>query len=244
MIARALFRTGTAAALAIALLLLASGLQGDHAGGRISVESSGAVAGPLVRTADSVPDRAATRLLLAESAQGTYIAEILAERDSALARWPDRGDSPLTVWIQPVSAIAGWSESYVNQVRDAFVQWDTLHLPVRFVFTRDSVAADIHVTFINQFDEEISGRTTWARDDSWCITDADIVLAVFHHNGPRLDDEAMRAMSMHEVGHLLGLDHTRDDTSIMAPRVRVRALSAADRATVRLLYALPPGGVR
>jgi hypothetical protein len=30
----------------------------------------------------------------------------------------------------------------------------------------------------------------------------------------------------------------------MAARVRVRDLSAADKATMRLIYALPPGSVR
>lgn len=51
----------------------------------------------------------------------------------------------------------------------------------------------------------------------------------------------MRAIALHEVGHLLGLDHTTDQTSVMAARVRVRELSAADHATARLVYALPPG---
>ena len=32
-------------------------------------------------------------------ATGTYIGEILAERDSALARWPDRMTQPLRVWV-------------------------------------------------------------------------------------------------------------------------------------------------
>src|SRR5256885_625457 len=68
--------------------------------------------------------------------------------------------------------------------------------------------------------------------------------AVRRHQGEVLDEEAMRAMALHEIGHLLGLDHTQDATSIMAPKVRVRDLSAADRATVRLLYSLPPGPVR
>ena len=70
------------------------------------------------------------------------------------------------------------------------------------------------------------------------------MLAVHHRNGPALDDDAMHALALHEVGPLLGLDHTEDATSIMAARVRVRGLSNADRATVRLLYTLPPGGVR
>jgi hypothetical protein len=115
---------------------------------------------------------------------------------------------------------------------------------VRFAFTSDSARADVHVTFIDHFDEPISGRTKWARDDNWWITNADIVLAVHHQGGSALDDDAMHAMALHEFGHLLGLDHTEDATSIMAPRVRVRELSSADSATVRLLYTLPPGGVR
>jgi len=169
---------------------------------------------------------------------------MLAERDSALARWPDRGGEPLSVWIQPTSSITGWNGDFVNDVRGAFREWDALALPVRFAFTSDSSSADVHVNFVDHFDEEISGRTKWARDDDLWITDADIVLAVYHRNGPILDNDAMRAMSLHEVGHLLGLDHTTDATSIMAPKVRVRTLSPADRATVRLLYTLPPGGVR
>ncbi|HEX3868652.1 MAG TPA: matrixin family metalloprotease, partial [Gemmatimonadaceae bacterium] len=62
--------------------------------------------------------------------------------------------------------------------------------------------------------------------------------------GELLDEDSMRAMAMHEIGHLLGLDHTSDELSIMAPKVRVRELSDADRATVRLLYSLPAGSFR
>lgn len=175
---------------------------------------------------------------------GTYINEILLERDSALARWPDRRGNPLTVWIQPQSPVADFRTSYTTVVRDAFESWDELHLPVQFTFVDDSAGAEVHVTWIDRFAEPISGRTRWSRDDSWLITDANITLAVHHNSGDQLDDDAMRAMALHEIGHLLGLDHTTDSTSIMAPRVRVRELSDVDRATARLLYALPAGSVR
>jgi hypothetical protein len=232
-----------AAALTLALLPLSGATRAPAA--RTSVASGGVVAKPLTpKAAERERVKADVRRRLAERGTGTYIGEMLAERDSALARWPERRDNPITVWIQPSSAIPDWAEAYVTSVRDAVSDWNALDLPVRFAFENDSARADVHVSFIDQFEEAISGRTKWERDDSWWITDADIVLAVHHRNGPALDDDAMHALALHEVGHLLGLDHTEDATSIMAARVRVRALSNADRATVRLLYTLPPGGVR
>jgi hypothetical protein len=225
------------AAVLLAALPLSSAVHPAHT--RTNVASGGAVGRELTPEA-----RAAVRRQLRERGQGTYIAEMLAERDSALARWHDLKGKPLKVWIQPSADINDFRPDFAAGVRDAFLGWDSLRLPVRFAFTPDSATADVHVTFIDHFDEPISGRTKWARDDDWWIIGGDIVLAVHHHNGIALDDESMKAMALHEIGHLLGLDHTTDSTSIMAPKVRVRDLSLADRATVRLLYTLPPGAVR
>jgi len=201
-----------------------------------------AVVAPLTRLVDE--DRADVKRRVRDGEAGTYIGDILRERDSSLARWPDRHGIPLTVWIQPRSSVKDYTTSYLASVRSAFQEWGAVHLPIRFSFVDDSADAEVHVSWIDHFNEPISGRTRWARDDDWVITDANITLAVHHNQGEQLDEEAMRAMAMHEIGHLLGLDHTTDSLSIMAPKVRVRELSAADRATVRLLYALPAGPLR
>ncbi|ODT01891.1 MAG: hypothetical protein ABS52_15860 [Gemmatimonadetes bacterium SCN 70-22] len=180
---------------------------------------------------------------LALGAAGTYIGEVLAAHDSALARWPDRQGAPLRIWVQPSAEIPDWSPASVDIVRDAFVEWGESGIPLNFSFVRDSASADVRVTWIDRFNEAISGKTLWSHDDRWTILEASIVLAVHHRTGETLDASATRAIALHEVGHLIGLDHTADTTSIMTPKVRVKTLSSADRATAQLLYLLPAGPI-
>jgi hypothetical protein len=180
---------------------------------------------------------------LQEARHDTYINDVLASHDSALARWPDRAGVPLRVWVQPSSRHQGFDPVVVPVVRQAFVEWANTGIPIMFTFVSDSSMADVRVTWIDKFNESISGKTLWAHDDGWWIIDANIQLAVHHHSGDVLDTTSIRAIAMHEVGHLIGLDHTGDTTSIMAPKVRVRDLSSADRATAQLLYSLPAGRV-
>ena len=187
------------------------------------------------------------RRRLRDGAAGTYVNELLLQRDSALARWPDRRTKPLRVWVQPNTPTSPTSDSsaaFPEIVRTAFNEWMTTGIPLSFAFVDDSSKADVHVTWIDRFDEQISGKTLWAHDDDWWIVEANIVLAIHHRGGEPLDTSAVRAIALHEVGHLIGLDHTSDAANIMTPKVRVKELSDADRATARLLYALPAGKVK
>ncbi|GAC1517300.1 MAG: hypothetical protein NVS1B4_16990 [Gemmatimonadaceae bacterium] len=218
---------------------------------RTRVESAGVLGGDAVADAEEPaasrrrrPDVGEVQRRLRRGQTGTYIGEILLSRDSALARWPERTKDPLRVWVQPQSRVADWEPVFADRVRTAFAEWSVCGIPVRFAFTSDSARADVHVTWLDHFDEPISGKTKWARDENWWIVDGDIAIAVHHNGGEPLDDSAIHAIALHEVGHLLGLDHTADSTNIMTPRVRARSLTSADRATMRLLYELPPGTIR
>ena len=199
---------------------------------------------PVTEAISASRDNEEIRRRLREGSAGTYVNELLVERDSALARWPDRRAKPLRVWVQPNSPMLDFSTDYPGIVRSAFEEWGTTGIPLAFSFVRDSTKADVHVTWIDRFDEQISGKTLWAHDDDWWIVEANIVLAVHHRGGEPLDSSAVRAIALHEIGHLLGLDHTQDAANIMTPKVRVKELSEPDRATARLLYKLPPGKVK
>ena len=184
------------------------------------------------------------RQRLEHGAPGTYIAELLLRRDSSLIRWPERPDRPLAVFVADGASLVDWRPEYVSAVASALAAWTRAGVPLDFRLIDDPTRADVRVAWIDRFAQPISGRTVWSRDDRWWLVDGTVTLALHHSDGAPLDADQMRALALHEVGHLIGLDHTGDPDNVMAPRVRVRELSAADAATARLLYSVPAGRVR
>lgn len=243
------FRRLTLIAASVATALVAGAATAPRAHpvhGRTTVTSNdGTVAAErLFSRKDRKRARAEVRRRIAEEGEGTYITDILADHDSSLARWPERLDKPITVWIQPSSTVKGWRPEFVGIARQAFADWEETGIPLSFTFVEDSASAEVHLAWIDHFREPISGRTLWARDDDWWILDGRISIAMHHRTGETLDPSAIKAITLHEIGHLIGLDHTRDPATIMTPKVRVRQLTLQDKATVRLLYTLPAGAVR
>jgi Matrixin len=184
------------------------------------------------------------RVRLTNGALGTYIDDLVNARDSAITRWPDRLSAPLRVWIAEAEDVPGWNSDFMPAVRDAFETWVHVGVPVHFTFVVDSSTADVHVGFVERFDNGISGKTTWSRNAAYWLVSSEITLGVAHPTGGPVSPPQMRAIALHEVGHLLGLDHSRDLDNIMSARIRVRDLTEADRATVRLLYSVPAGSVK
>ena len=172
-----------------------------------------------------------------------YFADYLLVRDSTVRRWTDRQGEPIRVWVQPARALAGWDDAFPAMVEDAFEEWNAVGLPLRFRFVDDSAAAEVRVVWTERLSQGESGRTVWWSTPTGQIRRAQVTLAMHASDGATQHPRALRAVALHEIGHVLGLGHTHDARDIMAPWVEVATLSDADRATARILYRLPTGRI-
>ncbi len=190
-------------------------------------------------------DRADVLARLATDGPGTYIDALVAT-DSMLRRWTDRNGMPIRVWVPTSSPIRGWSADQPESVRGAFRAWER-ELPVQFTFVNDSTDADVLVAWVSRLaGEQQVGNSSRSYDADGRILHADITLSILGRDDQLLPARTARIAALHEVGHVLGLEHSPDQRDVMVARYDGQAagLSSADVATARLLYALPSGPVR
>jgi hypothetical protein len=198
-------------------------------------------AGPAARNIAIVSrDRATIGEILSLGSANTYIARLLADRDSTIERWPEHIDQPLRVWIDSSETLTGVQMEFPSAVRAAFAEWSATGIPLRFSYVPSPRDADIRVRWTDHLERK-TGSTTWRTDRHGWLLSGDILLATHISDGHDLDARGMRAIALHEVGHSLGLSHSDDATDVMASLVRVDSLSAVDRGTIQLLYTLPAG---
>jgi hypothetical protein len=188
--------------------------------------------------------RAEIRRRIRASAGLTYMNDIVAESaDSEIHRWDGRVGSPVRVLLTP-STTANFQPAFLDEVRAAFQRWIEAGVPVRFTFDTDSASAEVRFQWRIQFEGARSGQTDLLWDEEGRLTGGTVTLATFDPKGQPLGPDDVRVIAMHEIGHLLGLDHSHDTGDIMYAQPMVRDLSPHDIATVQLLYDLAPGSLR
>lgn len=188
--------------------------------------------------------RSEIRRRIRASASLTYLNEIVAASgDSSLHRWDGRVSTPVRVLLVPAS-VANFQPAFLDAVRGALERWIDAGVPIRFNLDTDSSMAEVRFHWRIQFEGQRSGQTDLVWDGDGHITGADITLATFDLKGQPLDADGVRVLALHEIGHLLGLDHSPDPGDIMYATPKVRDLSPRDIATVLLLYDLAPGSLR
>jgi hypothetical protein len=176
---------------------------------------------------------------------GTWMDDALLERDSLLLRWRPRDAEPLRVWLAPAARVRDGGPALDAAVREAFATWSAAGAPVRVTWVLDSASADVPVTWVERFPDDDRVGVTHVRGLDGELVAGAIVLATHTRAGRPLDASWIRAIALHEVGHLLGLPHsTNDSASVMRPQAALRGLSRGDVGTMRLLYMVPFGSLR
>src|SRR5690242_15646285 len=188
--------------------------------------------------------RSEIRRRIRASAGLTYLNEILAATsDSALHRWDGRVSSPVRVSLVG-APVANFQPAFLDAVRAAFQRWQDAGVPVRFDFDADTSRSEVQFRWRIQFEGERSGQTDLQWDGDGHVTSGVITLATFDPKGQPLGVDDIRVMALHEIGHLLGLDHSPDPGDVMYAQPKVRDLSPRDIRTALLLYDLAPGSLR
>ena len=188
--------------------------------------------------------RSEIRRRIRASAGLTYLNDVVAaSSDSGLHRWDNRMARPVRVSLT-AATVANFQPAFLDAVRSAFQAWEQAGVPVRFALDADSASAEVRFLWRIQFEGERTGQTDLEWDADGRLTGGVVTLATFDPKGQPLAPDDVRVMAIHEIGHLIGLDHSRDPGDLMYAAPKVRELSARDIATALLLYQLAPGSLR
>lgn len=168
---------------------------------------------------------------------------------------------PLKVHIPDIPA--GFSvqdkSMYKDTLEEAFQSWSQAFPSLDFDFVSKASQANIKVTWRNYFKEETrwgealypvpfnKGGKVYHQSEIHLAVRAQPGSAAFSDKAVLFSQEELLALATHEIGHALGLPHSKNADDIMSPYVfrlssdNQWSITARDKATLERLYKISAG---
>ncbi|KAI3867259.1 hypothetical protein MKW98_001693 [Papaver atlanticum] len=123
---------------------------------------------------------------------------------------------------------------YINNISDvlerAFSKWSSV-IPVNFTETQDYKHANIKIGFYygdhgdeSPFDDMVLAHATGPGSGAFIHFNAGIIWAVDFNSEKSKSAFDLETTAIHEMGHVLGLDHSSNEESVMWPYTTPRKL--------------------
>lgn len=168
-----------------------------------------------------------------------YIGVPDGASESPLARWKVGTTEPRTLWVYFPAPPPGRPEFWESSVAALGTWNDVGGVPVSFRRTAHREEADVQFRWIRRFETSQAGTTDWRTDGDGWLSRAVVTLALEHEDGTPMSSEFLALVSLHELGHVIGLPHSDDPADVMHPGNRNLELSDRDILSARQLYMRP-----
>jgi hypothetical protein len=165
-----------------------------------------------------------------------YIGPPDGELEAPLPRWWVGADHPRTLWVYFAPAPPGRPDFW-SATANAMATWnDVSGIPLLFQRTTHRQGADVEFRWRRRFEARQAGTTDWETDGDGWLRAVTVTLALEHEDGTPMSDEFRGLVSLHELGHAIGLPHSDEPTDVMHPGNRSFDLSDRDILSARQLY--------
>ena len=173
-----------------------------------------------------------------------YVDQLLEAERGHVTRWERGVGDTIRVWAPAPPSIGAGRDPGATLAR-AVAMWNDVGLPVRFARVQDSASADVRVRWVRTDGEaDVAGRARLRiAGGTDRIVSATVALATHMPSGYPFPESAALGHALHELGHVLGIQHTGRYDCVMFPIPQRDALCPADVETARRWYALPTGVV-